>query len=155
MDVLNLEPLVDQLPSEIFSVDVEEVDKPQLAALDRCLAAGNIEKESWNRTERRAAWRQAYKATKVAKRPDRSRKEASTTEKRQYFKDFIKAKEAEYKSWVDNDVFELVDLRKFPCKNFVRGRWVLTIKRDKDGNFVKAKARWVLQGFLGKQKIDQ
>ena len=41
-----------------------------------------------------------------AKRPDRSRKEATMTEKRQYYTDFTKAKEAEYKSWVDNDVFE-------------------------------------------------
>ena len=56
---------------------------------------------------------------------------------------------------MDNDVFELVDLRKVKCKNFVRGRWVLTVKRDKDGNFLKCKARWVLQGFLDKQKDDQ
>ena len=73
----------------------------------------------------------------------------------QYYKDFTKAKEAEYKSWVDNDVFELVDLSKIKCKSFVRGRWVLTVKRDKDGKFVKCKARWVLQGFLDKQKDDQ
>ena len=64
---------------------------------------------------------------------------------KKYVKEFLEAKLKEYKSWVDNDVFELVDLRKETCKNFVRGRWVLTIKRDKDGNFVKVKARWVLQ----------
>ena len=74
---------------------------------------------------------------------------------RKYLKEFLDAKLKEYKSWVDNDVFELVDLRKTACKNFVRGRWVLTIKRDKDGNFVKVKARWVLQGFLDKQKDQQ
>jgi hypothetical protein len=66
-----------------------------------------------------------------------------------------KAKQDEYKSWVDNDVFELVDLRKVKCRNFVRGRWVLTVKRDKDGNFLKCKARWVLQGYLDKQKDVQ
>ena len=77
------------------------------------------------------------------------------TEKRQYSKGFLEAKLKEYQSWVDNDVFELVDLRKVKCRNFVKGRWVLTIKRDKDGNFVKCKARWVLQGFLDKQKDEQ
>ena len=52
------------------------------------------------------------KLKKPLKRADRSRKEANQTENRQYYKDFVKANEAEYKSWVDNDVFELVDLRK-------------------------------------------
>ena len=140
-------------------------DKSVVAAMERSLE----QTEHWHRRARRAAFRVARKATefahavasaanrtlkKAAKRPDRSRKEA-TTENRQYFKDFANTKNAEYKSWVDNDVFELVDLRKTKCENFVRGRWVLTIKRDKDGNFAKAKARWVLQGFLGKQKREK
>ena len=34
-------------------------------------------------------------------------------------------------------------------------RWVLTVKRDKDGNFVKCKARWVLRGFQDNQKDSQ
>ena len=46
-----------------------------------------------------------------------------------------------------NDVYDLVDMRKLQVKNFVSGRWVLTVKRDKDGNFLKCKARWVLRGF--------
>ena len=32
---------------------------------------------------------------------------------------------------------------------------VLALKRDKDGNFLKTKARWVLRGFQDKQKNDQ
>ena len=116
--------------------------------MDRVLGASRVSGQS--RQEKRLA----YKAS-GAKRPDRSRKEASMTEKRQHSKDFLEAKLKEYQSWVDNDVFELVDLRKVKCKNFVRGRWVLTIKRDKNGNFLKVKARWVLQGFLDKQKDDQ
>ena len=127
-------------------------DKSQIVAISRTLE----QTEHWNRRTRRAAFRAARKATefahkvasaanrtlkKTAKRPDRSRKEATMTEKRQYFNDFANAKNAEYKSWVDNDVFEIADLRKTKCENFVRGRWVLTIKRDKDGNLVKAKAR--------------
>merc|ERR1711953_211796 len=58
----------------------------------------------------------------------------------------------EFKSWQEeNHVYEIVDMRKHHCKNYVTGRWVLTIKRDKDGNFEKCKARWVLRGFLDKQ----
>ena len=43
-------------------------------------------------------------------------------------------------------------MRKFKPKNYVTGRWVLTIKTDKQGNFFRAKARWVLRGFQDKQK---
>ena len=41
----------------------------------------------------------------------------------------------EYRSWVDKHV---------------TGRWVLTTKTDKQGNFLRAKARWVLRGFQDK-----
>ena len=37
----------------------------------------------------------------------------------------------------------------------VTGRRVLTIKTDKQGNLLKAKARWVLGGFQDKQKEYQ
>ena len=71
-------------------------------------------------------------------------------------KQFDEAKQAEYQSWLDNEVFELVDMRKLgKIKNYVTGRWVLTIKRDKDGNFLKTKARWVLRGFQDRQKDSQ
>ena len=43
-------------------------------------------------------------------------------------------------------------MRKFNPKNYVTGRWVLTIKTDKQGNFLSSKARWVLRGFQDKQK---
>ena len=71
---------------------------------------------------------------------------------RGYYKQFAEAKHLEYKSWIDSEVFDLVDLRKFKPKNYVTGRWVLTIKTDKQGNFLRAKARWVLRGFQDKQK---
>jgi hypothetical protein len=73
------------------------------------------------------------------------RKEATGTETRQFAKQFLEAKQLEYKSWLDNEVFELIDTRKIKSRNYVTGRWVLTIKRDKDGNFLKCKARWVLR----------
>ena len=34
----------------------------------------------------------------------------------------------------------------------MNGRWVPTIKTDKQGNILRAKARWVLRGFQDKQK---
>ena len=84
------------------------------------------------------------------------RKEATATEKRQLKKQFDEAKQAEYQSWLDNEVFELVDMRKLgKIKNYVTGPWVLTIKRYKDGNFLKAKARLVLRGFQDRQKDSQ
>eukprot|EP00438_Fugacium_kawagutii_P016553 Skav230614 [mRNA] locus=scaffold3185:55857:56351:+ [translate_table: standard] len=46
-------------------------------------------------------------------------------------------------------------MRKTHVRNFVYGRWVLTVKKDKDGNFQKCKARWVLKGFQDKQKNSQ
>jgi hypothetical protein len=47
-----------------------------------------------------------------------------------YAKQFAEAKQAEYQSWKDNAVFDIIDMRTLPVKNFVTGRWVLTIKRD-------------------------
>ena len=43
-------------------------------------------------------------------------------------------------------------MRKAKPRNYVTGRWVLTIKTDKQGIFLRAKARWVLRGFQDKQK---
>ena len=40
----------------------------------------------------------------------------------------------------------------FKPKRYVTGRWVLTIGTDKQGNFLRAKARRVLRGFQENQK---
>ena len=87
-----------------------------------------------------------------AKRRSRARKEASAQEVRGYHKQIAEAKHLEWKSWIDNEVFDLVYMRKFKPKSYVTGRLVLTIKTDKRGNFLRAKARWVLLGFQDKQK---
>ena len=65
----------------------------------------------------------------------RARKEATATDVRNHRHEFIKAKEIEIQSWLDNDVFDLVDTRRVKCKNYVTGRWVLTIKTDQAGVF--------------------
>ena len=87
-----------------------------------------------------------------ANRKFRARKEASAQEVRGYHKQFARAKHLEWKSWIDNAVFDLTDLRKFKPKNYVTSRRVVTIKTDKQGKFLRAKARWVLRGFQDKQK---
>ena len=51
----------------------------------------------------------------------------------------------EHQSWIDNNVYDLLD----------KSRWALTVKRNKDGKFLKCKARWVLKGFKDKQQLDQ
>ena len=80
---------------------------------------------------------------------NRARKEVTQLEQRQSRQQFLEATISEHKSWVDNDVYDLVDMSKHPPKNVVKGRWVLTVNRDKDGKFVKCKARWVLKRFSG------
>ena len=57
----------------------------------------------------------------------------------------------EYESWRSHDVFDLVDTRKFPAKNYVTGRWLLTIKRDTDGNIENARH----DGYFVVSKIDK
>ena len=122
-----------------------------------------IEKDIADRPEmERTSLRQALRAVKhpsqrsaVPKRKPGARREATAEEKRLYAKQFAEAKQAEYKSWAEeNDIFEWVDLSKEKVQNFITGRWVLTIKRDKDGKFLKCKARWVLRGFQDRQVWD-
>ena len=45
---------------------------------------------------------------------NRARKEVTQLEQRQYRQQFLGAKISEHKSWVDNDVYELVDMNKHP-----------------------------------------
>ena len=56
---------------------------------------------------------------------------------------------------VDIEVFDLIDKRKVKPTNYVTGRWVPTIKTDKQDNFLSAKARWELRAFQDKQKDHQ
>ena len=114
---------------------------------------GFIESHAMSRDEQRYL-DQCYRLIKKTKpKKVRARKEATTADVRSYTKEFMAAKKAEYDSWTDNNVFELVDMREEKVRNFVTGRWVLTIKNDKNGNFEKCKARWVLRGFQDRQNM--
>ena len=55
------------------------------------------------------------------------------TDLRCYAKQLALAKTAECPSWIDNEVSELIGLKKHKCRNYVTGRWVLTIKLNKFG----------------------
>ena len=63
-----------------------------------------------------------------------SRMEASVKAVSGYYKPFAEAKYLEYKSWVDNEVFDLVDLRQVKPRIYATGRWVLAINTDEQGN---------------------
>ena len=80
----------------------------------------------------------------------RARKEASAQEVRGYYEQFAEAKHLESRSMVDNEVFDLINMRKNKPRNYVTGRRVLTIKTDMQGNFLRTKARWVLSGCQDK-----
>ena len=94
---------------------------------------------------------ESLKASSTSVLIGKKRKEATATETRAYQKQFHESKLLECKSWLGNEVFDLVDTCKIHVRNWVTGRWVLNLKRDKDGNFLKTKARWVLRGFQDKQ----
>ena len=81
---------------------------------------------------------ESLKASSTSALIGKKQKEATATETKAYQKQFLEAKHLECKSWLDNEVFDLVDARKF--MSGIAGRWVLrvlTLKRDKDGNFLK------------------
>ena len=83
----------------------------------------------------------------------KKRKEATQQAKRELAKQFLEAKKAECQSWFDNDVFEIVDLRKIRVRNFVKGRWVLTVKKDKDGKFLNVRQDGYLRVSRTSKKI--
>ena len=75
---------------------------------------------------------------------------------RRYAKEIRTAKLDEFKSYLDNGALRLADKRKLSRDvNFLTGRWVLTVKVDKNGYFSKFKARWVCRGFQDKHAWEQ
>ena len=60
------------------------------------------------------------------KTKNRAGKAVTQMELRQYRLQFQEAIQNEHKSWIDIDVYDLIDIRKHPAKNFVKGLWVLT-----------------------------
>ena len=75
---------------------------------------------------------ESRKASNTQQLIGKKRKEATQQEIRAYTKPFLEAKQLECKSWLDNEVFDLVETRKLQVRNWVTGRWALTIKRDRE-----------------------
>ena len=73
---------------------------------------------------------------------------------RKYAKEIRQAKLEEFRSFLDFTAMTFRDKRRHKIDNAVTGRWVLTIKVDKDGQFKKFKARWVCRGLQDAQKYD-
>ena len=117
----------------------EEVDGPTQSMLERCRVVCG-----------RAAGTRAKMRSRV-------RKEASAQEVRGYYKQFAEAKHlGEHILGLTTKVFDLMDMRNVEAEKLCdRTTWVLTIKTDKQGNFLRTKARWVLRGLQDKQKEYQ
>ena len=93
--------------------------------------------------------------TRAQMRSRTRRKSISYRKIRRYSALFAEALHLEYKLWIDNEVSDLLDMRKAKTRNYVTRRWVLTIKTARQGNLLKAKARLVLSWFQDKQKEYQ
>ena len=71
-----------------------------------------------------------------------------------YAKEIKQAKLEEFRGLLDFTAMTFRDKIRHKIDNYVTGRWVLTIKVDKDRQFKKFKARWVCRGFQDAQKYD-
>ena len=95
-----------------------------------------------------------YLAKTMAKKTPKAESVITPEVLRKYAKEIKQAKLEEFRSFLDFTAMKYRDRRKHKIDNYVTGRWVLTIKIDKDGNFKKFKARWVCRGFQDAQKWD-
>ena len=62
------------------------------------------------------------------------------------------AMDAEHDQLWSADTWELVP--RTSARNVITGKWVLKIKRDKDGKIDRYKARWVARGFSQRHGVD-
>ena len=100
---------------------------------------------SWRSNQRHAGTLYGYLwkiSRNKIKNESRARKEASSQEVRGYHKQFAEAKHLEYKSWVDNEVFDLIDMRRLSRD----------IMWQDDGC---SPSRWLLKSFQDKLKEHQ
>ena len=69
-----------------------------------------------------------------------------------HWPDFQKAMRKELESHIENGTWELV--APPPGVKVLTGRWVFKIKKDRYGNILKFKARWVVHGYKQKEGSD-
>ena len=68
-----------------------------------------------------------------------------------HWPEFKKAMQQEYDSLIENNMWELVPT---PNQAVLTGRWVFKIKKDRMGNILKFKARWVAHGYKQKEGLN-
>ena len=81
----------------------------------------------------------------------RNRKEASPHEVPGCYTQFAEAKHLKWKSWIDNEVIDLVDVRKFKPNNNT-GRWFYHHQDRQTRQLPHGNTGWVLRGFEDKQR---
>ena len=60
--------------------------------------------------------------------------------------------EIEYNSLMENGTWEIVSPPK--GANVITGKWVFKLKKDRFGNILKYKARWVAHGYKQEEGLD-
>ena len=60
--------------------------------------------------------------------------------------------QAEYDSLIENETWELTAIPE--NRQVITGRWCFKLKKDRDGQILKYKARWVAHGFKQEEGID-
>ena len=60
--------------------------------------------------------------------------------------------ESEYNSYIENSTWEVVSPPNEA--NIITGRWIFKLKKDRFGNVLKYKARWVAHGYKQKEGLD-
>ncbi len=60
--------------------------------------------------------------------------------------------QAEYDSFIENETWELTAMPE--NRQVIIGQWCFKLKKDRDGQTLKYKARWVAHGFKQEEGID-
>ena len=84
---------------------------------------------------------------KNGKKPPKAESVITQEVLRKYAKEIKQAKLEESRGFLDFTAMAFRDKIRHKIDNYVTGRWVLTIKVDKDGQFKKFKARWYVEAF--------
>ena len=60
----------------------------------------------------------------------------------------------EYQSLIENNTWDLVDQASCENQEVITGKWVFKLKKDRNGNILKYKARWVVHGYKQQEGVD-
>lgn len=60
----------------------------------------------------------------------------------------------EYQSLTQNHTWDLVDRTSTGNHEVITDKWVFKLKKDRSGNILKYKARWVVHGYKQREDVD-